>query len=132
MVLIKRKLVEKLKEHALKEAPKEACGVLAGKDGAVTQVYECGNASECPETTYEIAPAELLKALEDIESKGLELLGFYHSHPMGLDKPSFIDEGRATWHGYSYVVISLPGGSISSWKWREDKGRFEEEEIEQV
>lgn len=128
--MIKRNLVEKLRKHALRESPKEACGVLAGKEGIVSEVYECNNVSEYPETTYEIAPEDLLKAIEDIESKGLEVLGFYHSHPMGLSRPSLIDEGRAIWPGYSYVIVSLSGEpSISAWRWNEDEGKFEEEAV---
>lgn len=129
MLRIKKSLIQKLKEHAHRESPREACGVLAGKDKNVTQVYACSNASENPETTYEIAPPELLRVIEDAEAKGLEILGFYHSHPMGLSGPSFIDEGRATWHGHSYVIV-IPEGNISSWRWR-DEG-FEEEEVKLV
>jgi proteasome lid subunit RPN8/RPN11 len=96
----------------------------------VERIYECGNASEYPETTYEIAPEELLRAINDIERRGMEVLGFYHSHPMGLDGPSSIDEGRATWQGYSYVIVSISReSSISSWRWDEAKNKFEKEEV---
>lgn len=126
--MIDRKVVEKLRRHASREFPREACGVLAGKDGAVTRVYECRNVSGHPEVSYEISPEDLLKAMEDMKCRGLELLGFYHSHPAGLSRPSLIDEGRATWPGYSYVIVS-PSGSISSWRWNEEKNRFEEEAV---
>ncbi len=130
MIEMGRDIIDALKSHALREAPREACGVLAGRKGAVEEIYECRNASKYPETIYEIAPAELLKTLEDIESRDMEVLGFYHSHPMGLDEPSLIDEGRATWPGYSYVIVSISGeSSVSSWRWDEAKNKFEKEEV---
>lgn len=130
MIVIDKNTLDTLNRHASQEAPREACGVLAGKDKKVERIYECRNTSAHPETNYELAPEELLRAIQDIEGRGLEVLGFYHSHPMGLDSPSFIDEGRATWPGYSYVIVSLAEeSSISSWKWDEAKGEFEKEEV---
>lgn len=130
MLVLTRRVVEKLKDHALREAPKEACGVLGGMGGRVTEIWTCRNVSRVPETCYEIAPEDLLKALEDIERRGLDVLGFYHSHPMGLSRPSSIDEKRATWPGYSYVIVSLSRPlRITSWKWKEDEGRFMEEAL---
>lgn len=130
MIEMGREIIDALKRHALREAPREACGVLAGRKGMVERIYECGNASEYPETTYEIAPEELLRAINDIESRGMEVLGFYHSHPMGLNGPSSIDEGRATWPGYSYVIVSVSKeATISSWRWDEAKNKFEKEEV---
>ncbi len=130
MIAMSQSIINELMEHASREAPREACGVLAGRKGVVERIYECPNASEYPETTYEIAPAELLKALEDVEGRGMEVLGFYHSHPMGLNEPSLIDEGRATWPGYSYVIVSLSrDSSVSSWRWDEGKNKFEKEEV---
>jgi proteasome lid subunit RPN8/RPN11 len=128
-MIIGRELAKRLEEHARREAPKEACGVLAGRGGVVEEVYECTNVDELPEARYTIKPEELLRAVEDIEEKGLELLGFYHSHPMGMTKPSSIDEGRMSWPGYSYVIVSIEDGvEFSSWIWKE--GKFEEEEVE--
>lgn len=132
MLVLTKGVVEKLKNHALREAPREACGVLGGKGEVVTEVWECRNVSSYPETCYEVAPEDLLKAIDSIESRGLEVIGFYHSHPMGLDRPSAIDEGRATWPGYSYLIISLSNSGspvITSWKWVEEKGRFVEETL---
>ena len=123
-------VAEKLREHAAREAPREACGVLGGRRNRAEAVWTCRNVSPHPETCYEIAPEDLLKALDEIEEMGLEVIGFYHSHPMGLCSPSGIDERRVTWPGYSYVIISLSHpGKLTSWKWVEDEGRFVKEAV---
>ncbi|MDI6655671.1 MAG: M67 family metallopeptidase, partial [Candidatus Hydrothermarchaeota archaeon] len=111
----------------------------------VRKIYKCKNVSRYPETTYEISPEELLQVITEIEESGLELLGFYHSHPIPLEHPSYIDAGRAAWSGHSYVIISIaklvrkthaladaiPLGrrKIGSWIWDEEKKQFIEEEV---
>lgn len=128
--MLTKGVVDKLVDHALREAPKEACGVLGGVENRVTDVWACRNVSSFPETCYEIAPEDLLRALEEIKAKGLEVLGFYHSHPVGLSRPSGIDEKRATWPGYSYVIVSLSKPpAITSWKWIDGEGRFVKEKV---
>lgn len=131
MIIFSKKLAEKLKKHARREARREACGVLAGerkdKRNLARKIYKCKNVSRYPETTYEISPEELLRVITEIEKSGLELLGFYHSHPMPLEHPSHIDVGRATWSGHSYVIISIE--NISSWIWNEEANKFEEEKV---
>lgn len=132
MIVLSKKLVKRLEEHAMEEAPREACGVLAGerkdKRSAVRKIYECKNVSRYPETAYEISPEELLEIVTEVEKNGLEVLGFYHSHPMPLEHPSYIDAQRATWSGHSYVIISEKM-KISSWVWNEEKNKFEEEKV---
>lgn len=142
-IILSEGLAKKLEEHARREAPREACGVLAGerkdKRNAVRKIYKCKNVSRYPETTYEISPEELLRVITEIEESGLELLGFYHSHPIPLEHPSYIDVGRATWSGHSYVIISkkmnicathkLVRRTIGSWIWDEEKKQFIEEKV---
>ncbi len=131
MLVIPKELAQKLMEQAEGEAPMEACGVLAGsrgEEGIVERVYECENADPVPEANYEIPPGELLRAIKDIEEQGLEVLGFYHSHPMALSQPSATDAARATWPGHSYVIVSPSSeDSITSWVWNEERGFLKEE-----
>jgi proteasome lid subunit RPN8/RPN11 len=133
MIVFSKRVVQELEDHAKKEAPKEACGVLAGtknREKIVKKVYECTNVDAMPETNYTIDAKELLRVIEEIEDSDFELLGFYHSHPMSLVHPSSIDVGRATWTGYSYVIVSLLNRTkISSWVWSEEERRFIEEGV---
>lgn len=132
-MIIEKGLVSQMVEHARREAPKEACGILAGKGGRVGKVVECKNVDESPFYAYTMSPGELLEKIDVIEADGLEVIGFYHSHPMGLEGPSAVDVSRATWPGHSYVIVSLSGGvKTSSWVWDEVKGRFTEEDIREI
>lgn len=109
--------------HAREGAPEEVVGVLAGTRGddtsTVERVFEADNAAETPETRYEIEPAEELELLERVEDEGLDVVGFYHSHPRGPAGPSETDARLAAWPGHSYVIVSLAGAdaTLGSWRW---------------
>jgi proteasome lid subunit RPN8/RPN11 len=119
--------------HASAGAPEEVVGVLAGDHGPELSVarrrYRAENAAERPETRYEIAPREELRLLERIEDDGLDVIGFYHSHPRGPSAPSETDARLAAWPGYSYVIVSLAGAEPELGSWRWDGGTFEREPI---
>lgn len=119
--------------HARDGAPEEVVGVLAGDHADVSTVerrYPAENAAATPETRYEIAPEEELRLLEEVDAAGLDVVGFYHSHPRGPTAPSATDARLAAWPDYSYVIVSLAGddAEIGSWRWRGEG--FESERIE--
>jgi len=118
--------------HAREGAPEEVVGVLAGDHGTdtstVQRCYRADNAAATPRTRYEIAPTEELDLLERIDAAGLDVVGFYHSHPRGPAEPSDTDARLAAWPDRSYVIVSLSGDAeLGSWHWRGE--RFEREEI---
>ncbi len=123
-----------LVEHAREGAPEEVVGVLAGERGEdrsmVERSFRAENAADAPTTRYEIAPAEELELLERIDGTGLDVVGFYHSHPRGPLEPSEVDARLAAWPGYSYLVVSLGGDepTVGSWRWTGDE--FREESVE--
>lgn len=122
--------------HAREGDPAEVCGVLVGHRGTdgdpsvVTRTYETENVAERPKTRYRIDPEAQLEAIEAAEGNGLDVVGFYHSHPAGPPSPSDIDIGRATWPGYSYVICALDGFPfVGSWRWTGEDRRFEQETV---
>jgi proteasome lid subunit RPN8/RPN11 len=125
-------LREAVVEHACEGAPAEVVGVLAGeRSRCVTEAnretgdrsvaerrYPAENAAATPETRYEIAPADELELLERVDDAGLDVVGFYHSHPRGPLAPSETDARLAAWPGYSYVIVSLAADpQMGSWRW---------------
>jgi len=138
MIKIKTRDLEEIIAHCKEELPIEACGILAGKisnsDGIpvkeVVKVYRCSNVLRSS-TEYRIGAEEQFKIFSEIDDLGLKLLGFYHSHtsyPYTNSKPSLIDEERANYYGFSYMILTLHPIKLSSWILKE-KGKFKEEEI---
>lgn len=93
--------------HARAEAPKEACGLIAARDGRPTRVIRCANAHPTPVTRYSIDPREQLRAFRDMEANGEELVAIYHSHPVTQPYPSPTDRAEAHYPDAFYVLVSL-------------------------
>ena len=94
--------------QARAEAPIEACGILAGRDGAVEKLYEMTNADGATDH-FMMAPAEQFAVVKDMRSAGLEMLAVYHSHPETPARPSEEDIRLALTPGVTYVIVSLLG-----------------------
>lgn len=127
-MIIPRELIDRMLQHANKEAPREACGVILGTGERAVEVVPTKNVSKTPEYTYKISPEELLRIFDYAAQKNLEILGFYHSHPYGSVYPSSIDVARASWDKAVYVILNLKG-EIKAWRWHASKGEFEEEHV---
>jgi len=89
----------------------ECCGLLAGRDGAITRVLRAANAAQEKTRSYEIAPEELFRLMREIRSEGLELMGIYHSHPNGNNEPSPRDIERAYYPDVAYFIVSPHSGA---------------------
>ncbi len=92
--------------QAKSEVPIEACGILAGKDGAVERLYKMTNADQSCDH-FMMAPQEQFKVAKDIRSAGLEMLAIYHSHPETPARPSAEDIRLAFTPDVTYVIVSL-------------------------
>ncbi|GAA0226793.1 desampylase [Haladaptatus pallidirubidus] len=122
MLVLSREVYDTLVSRARRGRPAEICGLLAGARDSPTRIedtFQAENVAETPETNYEIHPEEQLAIMEEIEDRGQDVVGFYHSHPAGPDRPSETDAADATWDGYSYVIVSLNGAYpfVGSWRW---------------
>lgn len=93
-------------EQARRNPALECCGLLAGRNGAITRGFSAVNAASDPATSYDIAPEELFRLMREMRAAGLELLGIYHSHPKGQNEPSASDVERAYYPDAAYFIIS--------------------------
>ena len=119
-------------EHATAGRPEEVCGIVGGEFGESrskgTSLHPATNVSDRPRTEYFMDPEEQLAVIDEIEENGEDVVGFYHSHPTGPPRPSPTDEARATWPGYSYLIVALDGRPfVGSWRWTGD--RFDQEVV---
>jgi len=117
---IKRRDFESIKNHALKKFPLECCGLLIGKAAMKTfdvrEVVLAENVYES-EVSFE-ADAELVyQAITAAETKGLELIGIYHSHPNMRAYISAIDaEMMKLWPNVAWLVLGVSKKHINEEK----------------
>jgi len=136
MIEFTRETYDEIVSHAYEGGEAEVCGVLAGTHGTdddpslVTRTYQAKNVAETPEIRYLIDPEEQFELIEAAEDDGLDLVGYYHSHPTGPTEPSETDAARATWPKYSYVICALDGYPfVGSWRWEGDENGFTQETV---
>jgi proteasome lid subunit RPN8/RPN11 len=105
-IRLSREILAQMIAHARREASVECCGLLAGKDGAITRIFPAANAATNPATCYEIAPKEIFERMREMRAEGLELRGIYHSHPNGKNEPSPRDVEQAYYSEAIYFILS--------------------------
>lgn len=103
---IRPALAAQIVAQARAGAPLETCGVLGGQAGRALAAYPLANALRSP-ARYHADADELLAAFLDIEARGWDMVGIYHSHPTGPDKPSATDVAEAYYPDAVYVIVSL-------------------------
>jgi proteasome lid subunit RPN8/RPN11 len=110
---------ETLRAHGEETYPNECCGVLLGKnlDGEgnhVQQIVRAGNTrTDSAHNRYHIAPQELVKIQRQARGLGLDIVGFYHSHPDHPAQWSKTDFAEAHWLGCSYIITSVEKGKAT-------------------
>ncbi|SHO47702.1 M67 family metallopeptidase [Anaerocolumna xylanovorans] len=101
---------QKILNHALKELPNEACGLIGGtidqEVKVVREVYLLRNVDESREH-FSMDPLEQLAAVKDLRKKGYQLFGNFHSHPDTPSRPSEEDKRLAYDSNASYLILSL-------------------------
>ena len=98
---------EQIIDHAIQDAPHEACGILAGKGNRVIKVIRTKNTASDPKRRFEIDRYALAQLLPQLERDGFDLLGFYHSHPNGDTIPSQTDIREATHPNITQLIVGL-------------------------
>ena len=90
-------------EQSLREFPNEACGVIAaGPDGQPVHVFTATNI-DVSTVTFRIDAEEQLRIEREIEERGWDTWGYYHSHTHSEGYPSQTDRDRSR-----YVVAFYP------------------------
>lgn len=128
---ISRQLLEQVRAHAAAAYPHECCGLLAGNDRRVTEVHAMANIRESARNRYLVDPAQQFRVERDLARRGLEVLGYYHSHPDVSAKPSAYDHEHA-WESYSYLIVSVMSGranGVRCWELKDQRTGFVETEV---
>lgn len=128
----------KMKDHAAETYPEECCGFLIGvadEDKDVRQVRRAQNVHRgAKQIRYTIDPREQMHVERELDGTGLQIVGFYHTHPDHPAKPSLYDRDHA-WPLYSYLILSIFDANVvdmRSWVLDEDQRVFEEERLVEI
>jgi proteasome lid subunit RPN8/RPN11 len=121
-----RDLYDALRAHGEQTYPHECCGALLGRflpGGAahdetsawlVEAAVPAGNTrTDSAHNRYQIAPAELVKIEREARRRGLDIAGFYHSHPDHPAQWSPTDLQEAHWLGCCYVITAVEKGQAT-------------------
>jgi proteasome lid subunit RPN8/RPN11 len=104
--------MEAIEAHGAEGYPDEICGVMLGPQAerVVTEVRRAKNIIvERSRDRYEIDPRDHIRIQREADAAGLDIVGYYHSHPDHPAQASRFDTERA-WAGYVYVIVAIQGG----------------------
>ena len=94
--------------HARDAAPAECCGLLVGAHGAISSAVRARNLS--PDASrFLIDPRDHIDARREARAAGLDVVGFYHSHPRSEAKPSPRDLAEASYPNHLCLIVGLLG-----------------------
>jgi proteasome lid subunit RPN8/RPN11 len=137
MVRLSESLAEAIRRHGEEAYPAECCGALAGRvaPGDVKEVVRLAPAinrrTDDPHR-YLISPDDVRRLEAGLRSEGLEIVGYYHSHPDHPAAPSAFDAEHA-WPWYSYIILRVDrgrGADLASWVLDDERPRMHPESLE--
>ena len=147
---ISGQLAEKIRAHGAETYPHECCGALLGRDSTsvcendrgkdaltpareILQLFPLVNRrDDSPHNRFAVTAEDVRAAEKAAGEQGLEVVGWYHSHPDHPARPSEYDREHA-WPWYSYIIVSVQKGArqdMSSWRLNDDRTEFSPEGIE--
>ncbi len=154
MLKLRPEDIQVMKDHAERDFPNECCGVIIGDhdDPSNNEVRPCANIqqelkekdperySRDADTGYYLDPKDLMKAMKDASKRGLDIAGFYHSHPNHDAYWSEEDQRAAMWGGADepsypdacHVVISIRNGiakEAAGFKWSHEEKMYKRYDI---
>ena len=140
MLVLPTGVRERISAHAREGYPHEVCGLLLGKMHGVapgdrrevaTSMRARNLNSERPHDRYLMDPKDVNAADQTAREQGLEIVGFYHSHPDHPARPSQYDLDHA-WPTFAYVIVAVAAGAAAEmtvWYLKEDRTTFEKGEL---
>ena len=92
-------------EHAREAQPRECCGILLGTGSRILESVRVQNLATDPDR-FLLDPKQHIDIRRDARRRGLEVIGFYHSHPHSAAQPSATDVAAADTEAL-HVIVGL-------------------------
>jgi proteasome lid subunit RPN8/RPN11 len=133
---IGRELTEKIRQHGAETYPHECCGALLGRDDTAREILGLfplvNRRDDSPRNRFSVTADDVRDAEKAARQQGLDVVGWYHSHPDHPARPSQYDRDHA-WPWYSYIIVSVAEGKpqeMTSWRLNDDRLDFSPERID--
>ena len=146
-----RDVAERIRRHGAETFPHECCGALLGRDSVAAEKVSARDETpsketrevlelfplvnrrdDSPRNRFAVTADDVRDAEKAASQHGLEVIGWYHSHPDHPARPSDFDREHA-WPWYSYVIVSVMAGKaadMTSWRLNDDRLNYSPEGIE--
>jgi proteasome lid subunit RPN8/RPN11 len=143
-------IAERIRKHGAETYPHECCGALLGRDSDVVPTGSSEQApptpqreildlfplvnrrDDSPRNRFSVTSEDVLAAEKAARALGIDVVGWYHSHPDHPAEPSQYDRDHA-WPWYSYIIVSVANGDpqyMTSWRLNDDRAAFTSEDLE--
>ena len=113
---IRSEALNAIREHALRERPRECCGILVGVGDEIVEAVAAANVAPEPLRRYEVSPADHFAQIKRCRAAAgphaPRIVGVYHSHPHSAPVPSPTDRDQA-FEEYIYVIAGPVDGSAA-------------------
>lgn len=141
MIELTTDIAHQIRQEGEKAYPNECCGALLGHfstsgDAQVTSILPIVNARESEEQYHRfvITADDSLRAERTALAQGVDVVGFYHSHPDHPAIPSEYDREHAL-PFYAYIIVAVAerqAGDLTSWRLTQSRQHFEQESVQTV
>jgi len=136
LLSISKELAERIRAHGAETYPHECCGALLGRDNEPREILALfpliNRRDDSPRNRFSVTAQDVLDAEKSARQQGLDVVGWYHSHPDHPARPSEYDRDHA-WPWYSYIIVSVAQGQpqdMTSWRLNDDRQQFSPEGIQ--
>jgi len=133
---ISKELVERIRAHGAETYPDECCGALLGRDLESREIVALfpviNRRDDSPRNRFSVSAQDVVDAEKSARAQGLDVVGWYHSHPDHPARPSQYDRDHA-WPWYSYIIVSVAQGQpqdMTSWRLDDNREQFSSEGIQ--
>jgi proteasome lid subunit RPN8/RPN11 len=99
--------------------------MLLGRDDEIVEAVPARNlAAEA--NRYLVDPQDHISVRRRIRGTGVDLVGFYHSHPHAAARPSATDVAEASYPDHLYLIVAIQGRDPEVRLYRLTGGNFAE------
>jgi proteasome lid subunit RPN8/RPN11 len=123
-------VLDEIASHARAALPDECCGLLVGTTAGIVEAVRSINLADDPTRRFLIDPATHFETRRRAAERGLEVVGFYHSHPRSEPVPSATDLAGASYPEHWYLIVKPLAAGCEARMFRLDAEGFVEVDVE--